>query len=49
MLLCWMFISSYTTIYLFESLYFSEYDVRMQVSFFKFNIYLQFPAEAVVM
>ena len=39
MLLSWMFISSYTTIYFFvkenyffECLYFNEYDIRMSLS-----------------
>ena len=46
MVLSLMFISSYTTIYsfvkkgfFFERLYFSKYDIRMQVSNFKVNIY----------
>ena len=34
MLLSWMFISSYTTIYFFECLYFSEYGIRMSLHVF---------------
>ena len=46
MLLSWIFIPFYTTIYFFRKeicffkcLYFSEYDIRMRVSSFKINIY----------